>query len=209
MLKEILNKPYSPHVSSGKFSISSVNGCWKKKYQQMKNLFKEEYDENTKRTFSLGDIYHRQIIGEIISKGENKGLHLVAAEFLLDHPFLSGRIDAVVSDGKDLFIVDCKSAGSYTMRKIEEGECPDNYQNQLQLYMFITGIHKGILLFIGKEKGKIIEYEVKYDQVLCEKLISEIKIFMEENIAKDIEPEEKCDGMPFGCPVCYPPKEIK
>lgn len=204
MIKEILDKGYENRVSSGKFSISSAGGCWRKKYLTMKGLFKEEFNEKTKRTFNIGDLYHREIIAEIISKGESKGLHLVAAEFNIEHDFLSGRIDAVLSDGKDLFIVDVKSAGDYTMKKIESGECPENYQNQVQLYMHITGIHKGLLLFVGKNKGTLEEYEVIYDKERCERLISDIKHFMEYNVAKDLEPEEKCDGMPFGCPVCYP-----
>jgi hypothetical protein len=204
MIKELLDKPYEARTLSGKFSISSVLGCWKKKYQQMKGIFKEEYDENTKRIFSIGDIYHREIIAELITKGEANGIHLIAGEFNINHPFLSGRIDAVLSDGKDMIILDCKSASKYTMDKIKSGECPENYKAQINLYMHITGIHKGILLFIGKEKGNLFEYEVAYDKEACEKLIAEIKGFMDNNIAKDIEPEEKCNGLPFGCPVCYP-----
>ena len=202
MIKELLDKPYESRVSSGKFSISSVNSCWKKKYQTMKGIFREEYEETTKRIFSIGDIYHREIVAELIVKGESNGLHLIASEFNISHPFLSGRIDAVLSDGKDMIILDVKSAGKYTMDKIRQGECPENYKNQIMLYMHITGIHRGILLFVGKEKGTLEEQEVTYDKEKCDKLIAEIKDFMENNVAKDIEPEEKCDGLPFGCPVC-------
>ena len=198
---DTLNKPYSAHVSSGKFSISSIGSCFRRKYLEMRGEWKEGFDEPAKRIFSAGDIYHREILKEIIVKGAQTGWHVVAAELTLQHPFLSGRIDAVLSDGKELFICDFKSAGSYTMKKVHSGEVSDAYKNQVMLYMYITGIHKGFLLFVGKDKGALEEYEVVYDEAKALELIAKVKDFMENNVAKNIEPP-RCDGQPWGCKCC-------
>jgi len=201
MLKDFLNKPYETRVSSGKFSISSIGGCFRKKYMEMKKLWKEEYTEESKRIFSVGDLYHRQIIGEIISKGEVKGWHLVASEFALEHAFLSGRIDAILSDGKELYIMDVKSAGSWSMKKVQEGIVSQGYKDQVLLYMYLTGIHKGFLLFVGKDKGNLEEYEVVYDEARAIELVKKVQDFMENYVAKDIE-YPKCDGGDWGCKCC-------
>jgi len=213
MLKELLNNKYVPHTSSGKFSISSVGGCFRKKYLELKGEYKEDFNEDTKRILNVGNIYHNKIIGEIIEKGNVSDLHIVASEFNIPiHPFLSGRIDAVLSDGINLYIIDIKSAGKFTMDKIKQGICPENYQDQIQLYMHLTGILNGILLFVGKTDGQVEEFEVKYNKARALSLIEKIGDFMGTCVAKNILPD-KCNGKPFGCKVCFPDgltyKEIK
>ena len=63
-------------------------------------------------------------------------------------------------------------------------------------------IKKGFLLFVEKEKGRLVEIEINYDNELCYKLIAEIENFMINNFEKNIEPEKTCDGGMFGCSVC-------
>lgn len=201
MIKEVLNKKYEGHVSSGKFSASSVGCCWRKKYLELKGLYKEDFDEQTKRVFDIGNIHHRNIIHELISKGN--GVHLCAAE--VDLPitkYISGRIDAVVSDGKDLYIVDMKSASDWTIDQLKNGDCSENYKNQVLLYMYLTGIHRGLLLFIGKNKGQLEEVNVEYNEEKAKKLIQEIEDFFVNYVEKNIEPPRcKGEGM-FGCKCC-------
>jgi len=202
-IKDLLNKSYEGRVSSGKFSISSIGQCLRRKYLEMRGEYKEEYTEESKRIFAVGDLYHQQIIREIVSKGEPKGWHLVASECTVQHPFLSGRIDAILSDGKELFIMDVKSAGSWTMKKVKEGIVSDAYKNQVLLYMHITGIHKGFLLFVGKDKGALEEYEVEYDEARALQLVKMVQDFMELNVAKSIEPTRCLPAQsPFGCKCC-------
>lgn len=204
MLKEILNAKYESHQSSGKFSISGIGGCWRKKYMELKGLYKEDFDEESKRIFNIGNLFHRDIINELISKGGNDNVHLVAAEISVpEHKYLSGRIDGVISDGKDLFIVDIKSAGSWTLNHLRDGICPENYQNQVLLYMYLTGIHHGILLFVGKDKGELEEFEVTWDEEKAKALVKEIEDFFINYVEKNIEPE-KCNNSPFWCKCCYP-----
>jgi len=203
MIKEVFEASYTPHQSSGKFSISSIGSCRRKKYLEIKGQWKEVYNEKTKRTFATGDAFHRLACAELMSKGEILGLHVCAAEVPIpEHQFLSGRADQIVADKNgEMMIVDIKSCSSWVLNKVKEGEISDSYINQVQLYLHLFKLKKGYLLFYGKNNGEIEEYEINYDKQLCERLIEEIKSFMENNVAKNIEPP-KCDGGDFGCECC-------
>ena len=202
MIKEILNTKSSGHISSGKFSISSIGSCWRKKYLEIKGIYKEEFSEDLLRLFNIGNIIHREITKELIEKEGNE-FHLVASE--VDIPpqkYFSGRIDNVISLKGKNFIVDVKSAGDWTIKNVrDERTCDKNYMNQVLLYMYFTGIHKGILLFVGKTKGKIEEIEVEYDEEKAIRLVKEVVAFFHNYIEKDIEPP-KCDGGLWGCECC-------
>lgn len=209
MLKEIIDSKREAHISSGKFSISSIGGCWRKKYMELKGLYKQEYDERIKRIFRMGDLIHRQMVREFLEKGDAHGIRVVAAE--VDIPgqkYISGRSDLIVSISKtgELVIIDVKSAGDWVLRRVKNGETEEhikNYINQLQLYLHFFKLKRGYILFIGKHKGEIEEIEVKYNKELCERLVKEIEDFFCNYVEKDVVPE-KCDGGMFGCGVCHP-----
>jgi len=202
MISEILNKKNEGHVSSGKFSISSVGSCFRKKYLELKGLYHEEFGIEAQRIFNIGNVVHRQIIAELIEK-ESPDFHLVASEINIpEHKYLSGRIDAIACIKEENVIIDIKSAGSWTMKKIREsGEVDDNYKDQVLLYMHLTGIHKGMLLFVGKEKGDLEEVMVEYNETRAKRLLEEIENFFKNYVEKNIEPT-KCNGGSWGCDCC-------
>lgn len=202
MIREILNTKSSGHISSGKFSISSIGGCWRKKYLELKGLYKEEFSEEILRLFNIGNVIHRGITKELIEK-EGKGFYLVASEVNIPiHKYISGRIDNVISVNGENVVVDVKSAGDWTIKSLRNGEdCDKKYKNQILLYMYLTGIHKGMLLFVGKNKGELEEVEVKYDENRAQQLVKEIEEFFINYVEKNIEPP-KCDGGQWGCKCC-------
>ncbi len=207
MIEEILNTKSSKHVPSKKFSISSIGGCWRKKYLEIKEIYKEEFSEDLLRLFNIGNVIHHEITKELIKK-ERNGFHLVASE--VDIPpqkYFSGRIDNVISIKGKNFIVDVKSAGDWTIKNVRDKRtCDENYMNQVLLYMYFTGIHKGILLFVGKTKGKIEEIEVEYDEERAKELVKEVEDFFHNYVEKNIEPP-RCDGRQWGCECCDIPKK--
>lgn len=204
MIKEIIEQKQGEHISSGKFSSSSVGCCWRKKYLQLKGLYKEIYDEKTLRTFKIGDNFHRLICGELLNKSENTNIKVVAMEVdIPEQRYISGRMDIVMSNSTtgEIIVVDVKSCGDYTLNKIKERKCPDNYIDQVNLYCHFLKIKRGFLLFFGKHKGELEEYEVKYDRARAERVIKEIDNFYLNYVNKNILPP-KCDGGIFGCEVC-------
>ena len=208
MIKEILLTKKKDRIGSGKFNISKIGQCRRRTYLEIKGLYKEEFSEELLRIFNLGNLFHKEIVNELLSKGDSQGIHITATEIDVGNEFISGRIDILVSDGKENYVIDVKSASSYTIKKLKEGECSENYKNQVLLYMWFSGIHNGILLFIGKERGEIVEVPVVYDEEKAEKLIQEIEDFFINYVNKDLIPE-KCDGGMFGCDCCETKGTIK
>ena len=202
MIKEFLNEKREEHIPSGKFAISGIGGCWRKKYLQLKGEYDEEYSEETKRIFEFGDVIHRQITRELIEK-ENGNFHLISSEVNIPpQKYISGRIDNIISIKGEKIIIDVKSAGDWTFRNvINNGDCDENYKNQVLLYMHFSNIHKGFLLFVGKTAGKLEEIEVVYDEEKANQLVKEIEDFFHNYVEKDICPE-KCDGNKWGCACC-------
>lgn len=205
MLKEILDNKAGKHISSGKYSISSVGGCFHKKYNELKKLYKEEFDEKTFRTFAQGDFFHMQMVKEFIMKGSSSGYHVAAAECdIRNNKYISGRCDMILSHApsKKLYIVDFKSCSKWAFDNVKKGEVSQTYQDQVLLYMHIFHIERGYLLFINKASSEIEEFEVKYNKERAEFLINQIKNFFKNFVDKDVLPP-KCDGGQWGCKCCW------
>ncbi len=206
MLKEILETKPEKHVSSGKFSISSIGSCWCRKYSEIKKLYKEKYDEKMFRIFAQGDFFHMQMVKEFVAKGPSHGYEVAAAECnIRNNDYISGRCDMILSHApsKKLYIVDFKSCSKWAFDNVKKGEVSQKYQDQVLLYEHIFHIPRGYLLFINKASSEVEEFEVKYDAPRAEFLINQIKFFFENFVEKDILPP-KCDGGFFGCGCCWP-----
>lgn len=206
MLKEILETKAEKHVSSGKFSISSIGSCWRKKYSEIKGLYKEEFDEKMFRIFAQGDFFHMQMVKELASKGPSSGYHVAAAEVnIRDQKYLSGRCDLLLSHApsKELYIVDFKSCSPWAFKNVQKGEVSQTYKDQVLLYQHLFHIPRGYLLFINKASSEVEEYEVPYDRARADFLINQIKYFFENFVEKDKLPP-RCLGQPYGCKCCWP-----
>lgn len=206
MLKEILESKAGPHQSSGKFSISSVGCCWRKKFSELKGIYKEEFDEKMYRIFAQGDFFHQRIVSELISKGPQQGYHVAAAEVdIRSQKYISGRCDLILShaSSKQLYIVDFKSCSPWAFKNVQKGEVSQNYKDQVLLYEYIFHIPLGYLLFINKASSEVEEYEVLYDPARAEFLINQIKFFFENFVEVDKLPPY-CLGGQWGCKCCWP-----
>ncbi len=206
MLKEILENKAERHKSSGKFSVSSIGSCWRRKYSEIKKLYKEEFSEKMFRIFAQGDFFHMQMIKELMTKGSQQGYHLAAAECdIRNNKYISGRCDCILSHApsKTLYIVDFKSCSSWAFKDVQKGEVSQTYQDQVLLYMHFFHIHRGYLLFINKASSEVEEYEVEYNKERAEFLVNQIKFFFENFIEKDVLPP-RCDSGKWGCACCWP-----
>ena len=184
-------------------NISAIGGCKLKIFLEKKGIFKEEYDTSLKRIFRMGDAYHTLLYNEISEGDYNSGIRIIGGEIDVKdfNNHLKGRIDLIVSNGTENFIVDIKSCSDWSFKKyIDEEKVPQQYIIQLQLYMHIKGFKKGILLFINKNNQKIGEVGIEYNKELVDKLLNEINIFY-NNMEKNIFPEP-CDGGEWGCKAC-------
>jgi len=186
MLKEIINKFYrdkSNDRSQHHFYISQAGKCPRQVFFKFKNAPKKELEPNILRLFDHGDHIHQLIMRSLLS---TRDIHIVAAE--VDIPpqeMISGRADAIVSDGKELYVLDIKSINSFSFRKLKEPK--KDHINQIQLYLHYFRIEKGILLYVNKNTQQLKELVVNYDIGKSERLLSSFSK-LEEQINKDLVP---------------------
>lgn len=207
VLKEIFDLEYTPHQSSGKFSLSSLGGCWRTKYLELKGLYKKKYDPKTIRTFAIGDAFHQLGMKVFFEKAQQAGISVAATEVNIpegpESKYVSGRTDCIISHRAtgEMNVVDFKSCGAWTFKKVKEGDVAQNYLDQVNMYLHFFKLKKGYLLFISKDKGDIAEVVVEYDEERAKLLLKEIEDFYVNYVDKNIEPPS-CEGRTFGCDVC-------
>ena len=214
MIEEIFNSGFQQHQSSGKFSISGIGSCWRKKYMEMKGLLKTEYDEKTLRIFKLGDAVHRISVAELMMKGPSQGFEVAAAEINVpENEFISGRADCLLSRMTDgsRYIIDFKSVSPWVFKQVVAGEIAkiQNYVDQINLYLHLFKLKTGFLLFVNKASCEVKEWKVEYDEVRATKQFKEIENFFVEHVRKDVLPP-KCNNIisPYGCEACGTPSSF-
>jgi CRISPR/Cas system-associated exonuclease Cas4 (RecB family) len=157
------------------------------------------------RIFEMGNILHDFVV-EVLKSEKNPNVELLKSEF----PFrvkvadfiVSGRVDNLIllkRDGKSV-LVEVKSTKDVKyVKKASKG-----HAMQLQLYMHFTGVHNGIILYIGKSDLQSKIFEVKYDPKEADKIISRFKALHKcLKTDKMPEPEAKQDEeMGWMCRYC-------
>lgn len=184
MLKEIIDKFYLDKEKYKKdqtsFHVSEAGRCPRQIFFKFKNAPRKEFEASFLRLFDHGEHMHRLIMRPLLS---TRDIHVVASE--VDIPpqeIVSGRADAVLSDGKELYVLDIKSMNSIVFRTLM-GPKEENVL-QLQLYLHFFKIPKGLLLYVDKDRLGLKEFLVIHDSKICESLLSELAILkkqIEEN----------------------------
>lgn len=185
MLKEIIDKFYLDkeklRATQTSFYISEAGKCARGIFLKFKNAPRKDLEANMLRLFDHGEHMHRLIMKPLLS---TRDIHVVASE--VDIPpqeIVRGRADAVLSDGKELFVLDIKSMNSMVFRKLQEPK-EENVQ-QVQLYLHFFKIKKGMLLYVDKDRLELKEFIVDYDPTVAEALLadlSKLKGQIEKNI---------------------------
>ncbi|MBU2539899.1 PD-(D/E)XK nuclease family protein [Patescibacteria group bacterium] len=187
MLKEIIDKFYLDKEKFKKdqtsFYISEAGRCPRQIFLKFKNAPRKEFEASFLRLFDHGEHMHRLIMKPLLS---TRDIHVVASE--VDIPpqeIVRGRADAVLSDGKELYVLDIKSMNSMVFRTLEVPK--EENVLQLQLYLHFFKIPKGLLLYVDKDRLGLKEFIVTYDPKVCESLISGLTI-LKKQIGENIVP---------------------
>jgi len=186
MLKEIIDKYYLDRQKDKEqhhFYITDVGKCARQIFFKFKNAPRKEMEANILRLFDHGDHIHKMIMKSLLS---TRDIHVVASEINIPpQEIISGRADAIVSDGKKLFVLDIKSMNSMIFRNLTEPKEDNIYQ--IQLYLHYFKIPKGILLYVNKDNQELKEFIVDYDPGLCRQLLDGLKT-LKTKIDSDILP---------------------
>ena len=206
MLKEIIDKFYLDRQKDReqhRFYITDAGKCSRAIFFKFKKAPREEMEAKVLRMFDHGDHIHKLIMKPLLSTRE---IHVVASE--VDIPpleIISGRADAILSDGKELYVLDIKSMNSMIFKNLNQAK-EDNI-NQLQLYLHFFKIQKGILLYVNKDNQELKEFLIEYNLKRCQSLLANLS-YLKIKIDSNTIPE-RIAGWPsdWQCQYC-PFKEI-
>jgi len=184
MLKELIDKFYLDRQKDREqhhFYITDAGKCGRQLFFKFKNAPRAEMEARVLRMFDHGDQVHQLIMRPLLSIRE---IHVIASEVKIGpQELISGRADAIISDGKDLYVLDIKSMNSMVFRNLEEAK-EDNI-NQLQLYLHFFKIPRGILLYVDKDTLELKEFLVNYNPSIAKNLLEDLnklKTKIDENI---------------------------
>jgi len=202
MLKEIIDKFYLDRQKDRKnqvnFYISEAGKCPRQVFFKFKNAPAREMEPSFLRLFDHGESMHKLIMKPLLSTRE---IHVVASE--VDIPpqeLVRGRADAVISDGRQLYVLDIKSMNSMVFKNLQEPK--EENVDQLQLYLHYFRIPKGILLYVDKDKLELKEFLIDYNKERAEFLLKGLAS-LKKKIDSNIVPA-RISGYPdfWQCQYC-------
>ena len=173
MLKEIIDKFYLDRQKDKErhhFYITDAGKCPRQIFFKFKNAPRKEMEARILRVFDHGDHIHELIMRALLS---SRDIHIVASETNIPpQELISGRADAIISDGKDLYVLDIKSINSVGFRNLIQPKEEDI--NQIQLYLHYFKIKNGLLLYVNKDNEELKEFLVSYDQNQAQSLFNNL-----------------------------------
>lgn len=157
MIKEIINEEILKGTQKERkgMHISSVGSCLRKAYLDITHEAEsEKLSAKQIRVFENGNYVHDRIRKYLKPILKEQEIPVYDKEL-----GLSGSYDGVVIiEGKEVMI-EIKSINSFMVDKPME-----NHVKQIMLYMHLSGIKKGVLLYESKPNQEIFEFEVDYDE---------------------------------------------
>lgn len=187
MLKEIIDQFYLDRQKDREqdhFYITDAGRCPRAIFFKFKNAPRADIDANILRMFDHGDYIHQLIMKSLFS---TRDIHVVASEVNIPpQEIISGRADAILSDGKTMYVLDIKSMNSMAFRGLEGPK--DENVNQIQLYLHYFNVPKGILLYVNKDNQQLKEFIIPYDKKIANSLILGL-VELKKEIDKDVVPE--------------------
>lgn len=186
------------------FHPSSVGYCARKVAADMIGTFpKEQIEERILRVFQNGHSSHERIQNWF----DEMGILVEEEKRLTDDELnIKGNCDGVLELGDEgLFVLEIKTISAKGYRYLKEPK-PKHYA-QIQLYMHLAEIHKGILFYECKDDQRIKEFKVEYDEDFVQELIEKIK-WINECVANQELPDRQYEKNSFDCRYCEYRKTI-
>ncbi len=177
MISNFLKRESRPKTI-GRYYPSEIGSCLRKVWYSYKHP--KEADIELIKIFELGNMIH-DFVSKVIESDKNPHVELLEKELPLQKDMkdfvISGRLDDLLllkEDGKKV-LVEVKSTKSIEFTT----EASRSHAMQLQLYMHITGVHNGIVLYVDKNNLKSKAFEINYDPEQAEEIF---KRFIELNL---------------------------
>jgi len=185
----------------GRYYPSEIGSCIRKVWFSYKKP--KQISAELLRIFEAGNMLH-EFISEVIASEKNPEVELLQHEMPIEikekNFIISGRIDnlVLVRIRGEKVLVEVKST------KILPQSPQQKYVMQLQLYMYATQIHKGMILYIQKDNLQTKWFDIDYDEKEVQKIIEKFKLLdscLKQNIIPEAEAKTHQD-MLWMCKYC-------
>ena len=177
MVENFLRRESRPKTV-GRYYPSEIGSCLRKVWYSYKHP--RETDIELTKIFEVGNLIH-DFVSKVIESEKNPHVELIEKELPLKLEtkdfVVSGRLDDMLllkEDGRKV-LVEVKSTKTTEFTK----EPSRSHAMQLQLYMHITGVHDGVVLYVDKNNLKSKAFAVRYDEEAAKEIINR---FIELNI---------------------------
>lgn len=191
MLKELIDKFYRDRQKDREqhhFYITDAGKCPRSVFFKFKNAPREEIEPRVLMMFDHGDSIHKLIMKPLLS---TKDIHVVASEINIPpQELVSGRADAIISDGKELYVLDIKSINGSIFNSLTQPK--EEHLNQLQLYLHFFQRKKGILLYVNKDNQELKEFLIDYNSEQAQSLLKDFAD-LKTKINKNLLPDRLAD----------------
>jgi CRISPR/Cas system-associated exonuclease Cas4 (RecB family) len=155
----------------GRYYPSAVGQCLRKSWYSYKQPKQLPVDKL--KVFEAGNLVH-EFMAHVFRSERNQHIALVEAELPLKLEIgdflISGRLDDIIllKLNNQQYLIEVKSRG--TMQYLDEAE--KSHVMQLQLYMLISGIHQGFMVYIEKNTLQAKSFIVHFDATVAQEAIS-------------------------------------
>jgi CRISPR/Cas system-associated exonuclease Cas4 (RecB family) len=113
---------------------------------------------------------------------------------------ITGYKDLYEGPDNDVMIVELKSISESGFNYLNRGP-KDNHKRQLHLYMYLTGIRAGMLLYENKNTQELKEFIIEYDEELAKEVVEQI-IMVNKHVDENKLPEKEYNRTDFECRYC-------
>lgn len=197
-LKTAIDKYYDAKPDWGSkdrdyFYMSEAGKCERSIFYGFKNKETKSVDARVRRILENGDYVHARFMKIFAEMGI-----LVAAEITPQQTeLIHGRADAIITDGKQNYIVDVKSISHWSFTPLKEAK--EEHKIQLMMYMYFFKIPRGYLLYECKNTQAIKSFYIELDTKLIEDKLDSLRK-LKENINSNTVPD--CIGTIEKCKYC-------
>jgi hypothetical protein len=183
-IDKYLESKVRPEKERDYFYVSELGKSKKEIYKSFKNKSENKMDGKTHRILDNGNFVHSRFMKLFAEMGI-----LVCAEIdAVSNDLVHGRLDCIITDRKQNYIVEIKSCSQWTFQKLIQPS--KAHLLQIQFYMYYMNIQKGIILYECKDNQSIKTFYINLDKELVEKYIEELKK-LKEDIIKNNEPNDE------------------
>jgi len=154
------------------FSASGISDTERQLYFSMIGLEQAPIPAQTLRKFDNGNDMHERYGVYFENANILSGKEIVVKK---DEPPISGRLDAILNISNTLFVCELKSIHSYGFKQIYKTKVgKPEHISQLQVYMDITGINNGLLVYENKDDQEFVALHCTLDKELIKQLYAKL-----------------------------------